>query len=67
MNIQQEANEHINKNRNRFLKDLQSHIRPVENFITSNLNNTEEVSIALEHLTEVELWSRRASELWGLK
>jgi|TARA_R110000787_G_scaffold172976_2_gene285597 hypothetical protein len=67
MNIQQEAAAHISKNREEFLKELQTYMNPLEKFITSSLHNTTEVANALEHLTEVELWSRKAAELWGLR
>ena len=67
MNLQQEASAHVNKNRDMFLKELLATLKPVEKLITSKLHKTDEVANALEHLTEVELWARRASELWGLK
>ena len=32
-----------------------------------NLNNTIELENALLHLVEVELWSQRSVEVWGIK
>ena len=67
MNLQQEASAHINKNREKFLRELLAALEPVEKLLTNKLHKTDEVANALEHLTEVDLWAKRASELWGLK
>tara|TARA_R100000541_G_scaffold41004_1_gene48466 strand:+ start:1382 stop:1588 length:207 start_codon:yes stop_codon:yes gene_type:complete len=67
MKLQHEANAHINKKQNKFNKEFTACIKPLRDTLTLNLNNTAELENALEHLIEVELWTRRSVELWGVK
>ena len=67
MKLQQEANAHINKKQNKFKKEFQELATPLRTLLKNNLNNTIELENALLHLVEVELWTQRSVEVWGIK
>ena len=67
MKLQQEANAHINRHRNKFKKEFQELATPLRTLLKNNLNNTIELENALLHLVEVELWTQRSVEVWGIK
>jgi len=67
MKLQHEANAHINKKQNKFSKEFKELANPLRTLIKNSLNNTIELENALLHLVEVELWTQRSVEVWGVK
>tara|TARA_R110002020_G_scaffold177104_2_gene369866 strand:+ start:337 stop:543 length:207 start_codon:yes stop_codon:yes gene_type:complete len=67
MKLQQEANAHINKKRNKFKNEFNGLMRPLRVLLTDSLHNREELENALMHLVEAEMWARRSVELSGIK
>lgn len=67
MKLQQEANAHINKNRNRFTNEFNILMRPLRVLLKDKLHNAAELDNALLHLIEAEMWARRSVEVHGVK
>jgi len=67
MKLQQEANAHINKKRNKFKNDFNGLMRPLRVLLEDSLHDREELDNALMHLIEAEMWAKRSVELSGIK
>jgi hypothetical protein len=67
MDLQQEAELHMQKKDAAFMQALLDCVAPVEEFLFSTLHNTVEREKALEALIEASLWARRCSEVHGVK
>ena len=67
MKLQQEANAHINRKRNKFKKEINELIVPLRTALKDNLYSTSDLDNALLHLIEAEMWIRRSVERSGIK
>ena len=67
MKLEQEAQNHLDRKRRVFDEGLLDHFTWTEEFIDSNLWQSEELEIAKQHLTTALLWASRSAEKHGLK
>ena len=67
MKLQQEANAHVNRKRNKFKKEINELIVPLRTALKDNLYSTPDLDNALLHLIEAEMWIRRSAERSGIK
>ena len=67
MKLQQEANAHVNRKRNKFKKEINELIVPLRTALKDNLYSTPDLDNALLHLIEAEMWIRRSVERSGIK
>jgi hypothetical protein len=67
LKLEQEAQKHLDRKRCVFDEGLMDHFTWTEEFIDSNLWQSEELEIAKQHLTTALLWASRSAEKHGLK
>lgn len=67
MKLEQEAQDHIDKKRQVFEEGLLDHFTWIEEYINSNLLDTEELGIAKQHLTTTLLWIKHTADKYGIK
>lgn len=67
MKLEQEAQDHIVKKKQVFEEGLLDHFTWIEEYLNSNLWDTEELGIAKQHLTTTMLWVRHSVDKYGIK
>jgi len=65
--LEKEAQEHVTRKRQAFVRTLGGKINEVESLIRSNVWDCREVELARDHLTSSFLWVREAVEKYGVK
>ena len=67
MSLEKEAHDFVSRGQDHFKEGVQKRSEALEKFISDNLYHSTETHEALKNLIAVQMWSERASKMYGIK